>query len=112
MQLTIKHTTKYDYAEPLLYSIQQLKLTPQDGFGQKVKSWSIQMNGQPHQHIDTYGNVVHTLVVDKNLSEIKKIYALLTYRRYEEAPEIAILAKKYNKEIDIHKDNPTVLYQS
>ncbi len=70
MQLTIKHTTKYDYAEPLLYSIQQLKLTPQDGFGQKVKSWSIQMNGQPHQHIDTYGNVVHTLVVDKNLSEI------------------------------------------
>jgi transglutaminase-like putative cysteine protease len=70
MQLTIKHTTQYEYAEPLLYSIQQLKLTPQDGFGQKVKSWSIQMNGQPHQHIDTYGNVVHTLVVDKNLSEI------------------------------------------
>ena len=70
MQLTIKHTTKYEYAQPLLYSIQQLKLTPQDGFGQKVKNWSIQMNGQPHQHIDAYGNVVHTLVVDKNLSEI------------------------------------------
>ena len=70
MQLTIKHTTQYQYADPLLYSIQQLKLTPQNGFGQRVKNWSIQMNGQPHQHIDAYGNVVHTLVVDKNLSEI------------------------------------------
>ena len=70
MQLIIKHTTRYEYAEPLLYSIQQLKLTPQDGFGQRVKQWSIQMNGQPHQHVDTYGNIVHTLVVDKNLSEI------------------------------------------
>lgn len=70
MQLIIKHTTRYEYAEPLMYSIQQLKLTPQDGFGQRVKQWSIQMNGEPHQHIDAYGNIVHTLVVDKNLSEI------------------------------------------
>jgi len=70
MQLTIKHTTRYAYAEPLLYSIQQLKLTPQNGFGQRVKNWTIQMNGQPHQHVDAYGNIVHTLVADKNLSEI------------------------------------------
>ena len=71
MQLSITHTTRYDYDQPLLYSIQQLKLTPQDGFGQKVKHWSILVNGQLHQYEDTYGNIVNNLVVDSHTSEIK-----------------------------------------
>ena len=70
MHLSITHTTRYDYDQPLLYSIQQLKLTPQDGFGQKVKHWSISVNGQLHQYEDTYGNIVNTLVVDSHTSEI------------------------------------------
>lgn len=71
MHLSITHTTQYLYDQPLLYSIQQLKLTPQDGFGQRVKHWAIAVNGQLHQHVDTYGNIVHSLVVDSNTSEIK-----------------------------------------
>lgn len=71
MHLSISHTTHYSYNQPLLYSIQQLKLTPQDGFGQRVKHWSISVNGQLYQYADAYGNVVHSLVVDGNSSEIK-----------------------------------------
>ena len=71
MHLSITHTTQYSYNQPLLYSIQQLKLTPQDGFGQRVKHWSISVNGQLHQYADAYGNVVHSLVADSNASEIK-----------------------------------------
>lgn len=71
MHLSITHTTHYSYNQPLLYSIQQLKLTPQDGFGQRVKHWSISVNGQLYQYADAYGNVVHSLVVDGNSSEIK-----------------------------------------
>lgn len=71
MHLSITHTTHYSYTQPLLYSIQQLKLTPQDGFGQRVKHWSISVNGQLHQYADAYGNVVHSLVADSNASEIK-----------------------------------------
>lgn len=71
MHLSITHTTHYCYSQPLLYSIQQLKLTPQDGFGQRVKHWTISVNGQLHQYADTYGNVVHSLVADSKSSEIK-----------------------------------------
>lgn len=71
MHLSITHTTHYSYNQPLLYSIQQLKLTPQDGFGQRVKHWSISVNGQLYQYADAYGNVVHSLVVDGNSSDIK-----------------------------------------
>jgi len=71
MHLSIKHTTQYSYNEPLLYSIQQLKLTPQDGFGQRVKHWTISVNGQLFQYSDAYGNIVHSLVADNNVSEIK-----------------------------------------
>lgn len=71
MHLSITHTTQYSYSQPLLYSIQQLKLTPQDGFGQRVKHWAIGVNGQLYQYADAHGNVVHSLVVDSNASEIK-----------------------------------------
>lgn len=73
MQLSIQHTTQYLYSDPLNYSIQQLRLTPQDGFGQRVKNWSISVNGQLSQHQDTYGNIVHTMVLDGNYSEIKLV---------------------------------------
>lgn len=71
MQLSIKHTTQYNYSQPLLYSIQQLRLSPQDGFGQRVKNWSISVNGQLFQYADTYGNIVHSMVLDGSSSEIK-----------------------------------------
>ncbi len=71
MQLIIQHTTHYQYSEPLLYSIQQLRLTPQDGFGQKVKSWSILVNGQMFQYQDAHGNIMHQVVVDSNHQELK-----------------------------------------
>ena len=73
MQFSIQHTTEYSYSQPLNYSIQQLRLTPQDGFGQRVKNWSISVNGQLSQHQDTYGNLVHTMVLDGNHTEIKLI---------------------------------------
>ena len=73
MQLSIQHTTQYSYSDPLNYSIQQLRLTPHDGFGQRVKNWSISVNGQLSQHLDTYGNIVHTMVLDGNHSEIKLV---------------------------------------
>ncbi len=73
MQLSIQHTTQYQYSEPLNYIIQQLRLTPQDGYGQRVKHWSITVNGQLSQHVDTFGNVVHTVVLEGNQTEINLV---------------------------------------
>jgi len=64
MRLAIEHRTRYAYDTPVDYTIQQLRLTPQDGFGQRVASWNIRVNGRMRQNTDAYGNAVHTLVVD------------------------------------------------
>ena len=70
MRLTIEHHTQYVYTTPVNYTIQQLRLTPQSGFGQHVKYWDIKVQGQMHEYEDAFGNTVHTLVVDKPHTEL------------------------------------------
>jgi transglutaminase-like putative cysteine protease len=64
MDLSIEHRTSYEYSESVNYTIQQLRLTPQDGFGQHVKRWEVRVNGHLHRFDDAYGNAAHTLVLD------------------------------------------------
>ena len=73
MQLSIEHRTNYAYSESVNYTIQQLRLTPQDGFGQRVKRWEIRVNGHLHRYDDAFGNTAHTLVVDTPHDEISII---------------------------------------
>lgn len=70
MLLSIEHHTRYVYSDPVNYTIQQLRLTPQNGFGQHVKRWEIRVNGELHPSTDAYGNSIHTLVVDVPHEEI------------------------------------------
>lgn len=70
MQLSIQHRTQYSYSENLNYTIQQLRLTPRDGFGQRVKNWNIRVNGHLHRVDDTFGNIAHMLVIDSPHREI------------------------------------------
>lgn len=70
MRLTIEHHTQYVYSSPVNYTIQQLRLTPQSGFGQHVKYWDIKVQGQLHAFEDAFGNITHTLVVDTPHTEL------------------------------------------
>jgi len=70
MRLTIEHHTQYVYSSPVNYTIQQLRLTPQSGFGQHVKYWDIKVQGQLLDFEDAFGNTTHTLVVDTPHSEL------------------------------------------
>lgn len=70
MLLSIEHHTRYVYSDTVNYTIQQLRLTPQNGFGQHVKRWDIKVAGALHPTEDAYGNSTHTLVVDKPHQEI------------------------------------------
>ena len=70
MLLNIEHHTRYIYNEPVNYTIQQLRLTPQNGLGQHVKRWDIKVNGDLFATQDAYGNITHNLVVDKPHQEI------------------------------------------
>ncbi len=70
MLLNIEHRTHYTYSESVNYTIQQLRLTPKDGFGQHVRRWDIRVNGHLHRFEDAYGNAAHTLVLDTPHHEI------------------------------------------
>lgn len=70
MRLNIQHQTQYVYSEMVTYTIQQLRLTPQNGFGQHVRHWDIKVNGQLHEVQDTFGNTAHTLVIDNPHQEL------------------------------------------
>jgi transglutaminase-like putative cysteine protease len=71
MYLTIRHDTSYRYEATVHYSIQQLRLTPASGSAQVVRRWSIDAPGKLDATFDAYGNVLHTLVINKPHSEIR-----------------------------------------
>ncbi|CAG0949562.1 hypothetical protein MTYP_00108 [Methylophilaceae bacterium] len=87
MDLSIEHRTRYQYSDLVNYTIQQLRLTPGDGFGQRVKRWEIRVNGHLHRFQDTHGNATHTLVLDSPHDEINIIAAGEVETGLETAPQ-------------------------
>ena len=73
MHLKITHKTTYSYDEPVAYALQQLRLTPRSGAGQKVLDWSMQITGATRQlgFDDQYGNVTELLKADPGTSRIE-----------------------------------------
>jgi transglutaminase-like putative cysteine protease len=61
MKLSIRHETVYRYTAPLLYSIQQLRLTPRNEVHQRTQSWQITTIGNSHMLEDAFGNICHML---------------------------------------------------
>ncbi len=92
MRLNIEHHTQYVYSSPVHYTIQQLRLTPQSGFGQHVKHWEVKVQGQLHAFEDAFGNSMHTLVVDiphieLNISVAGEVETgVIDYSQYQPLP--------------------------
>lgn len=70
MKLHIEHQTRFTFNKSIAYSIQQLRLTPQDGFGQRVNNWQINVSGNTTPSMDTFGNTMHTVVTDALHQEV------------------------------------------
>jgi transglutaminase-like putative cysteine protease len=66
MLISIRHVTRYTYAEPVAYTIQSLRLTPLSFTGQRVVDWRVDARdfGPPLQFRDGFGNIV--LVCTRN----------------------------------------------
>ena len=60
MKLQIRHATHYRYAEPLLYTVQQLHLWPQEGIWQTVSQWAIRGPAPVQSLPDSLGNRLHS----------------------------------------------------
>lgn len=73
MLLKIEHKTHYAYSEVVDYTIQQLRLTPQNAHGQRLLHWDVRVNGNLHTFEDAHGNVTQTLVIDSPHQEVSII---------------------------------------
>lgn len=70
MKLRIQHHTTYRYTWPVLYSIQHVRLTPQQDTKQRIIDWMIKTPGKHHKARDHHGNAVHTFSVNQQHREL------------------------------------------
>ncbi|ABK42921.1 transglutaminase, N-terminal domain protein [Magnetococcus marinus MC-1] len=62
MEYRIKHTTLYQYSEPVTLCHNRAILKPKDGMGQKCHKFTLRIDPEPaimESHKDAFGNTVH-----------------------------------------------------
>ena len=67
MRLTIRHTTRYQFTEPVTYGLQQLRKTPKTSHNQRVLRWSTMVEGGRKElsFDDHHNNVVELLSFER-----------------------------------------------
>jgi transglutaminase-like putative cysteine protease len=70
MKFQISHELNYSYDSPVRLSTQYLRLSPRDTGRQKVLEWKLETPGQAIRTSDGFGNILHVLTLDKQVSEI------------------------------------------
>ncbi len=72
MLITVRHVTRYRYAEPAGYTIQCLRLAPPSFKGQRVLEWRVHVpaSGPPLVYRDGFGNTVHLVTVNAGHDEL------------------------------------------
>jgi transglutaminase-like putative cysteine protease len=72
MRLTIAHQTRYSYASPVPYGLQQVRLRPACGFSQSVAEWALEIEGGSIQarFPDEHGNSVDLVRLDPDSSSL------------------------------------------
>ena len=72
MRLSIRHTTRYAFSEPVVHALQRLRLTPKATQGQSVLSWNMSYeNAHPElEYDDQHFNTVTLIAVEPGASEV------------------------------------------
>lgn len=71
MRILVHHRTEYRYTQPLMQSVQYLRLTPRSGTSQTVNRWKIACPGADlTEWTDHYGNICHTLVIARPITSM------------------------------------------
>ena len=64
MLLHVRHETRYEYEEPVRYSIQVLRLTPRADPGQRLLAWQVNTPGQRLEQVDPFGNQTQVVTTE------------------------------------------------
>jgi len=72
MLISVRHITRYSYAEPVAYSVQSLRLTPAAYKGHRPTAWNVRVAGcdKPLQFQDGFGNTVHLAAISGSHKEV------------------------------------------
>ncbi|MGI9376723.1 MAG: transglutaminase family protein, partial [Tsuneonella suprasediminis] len=86
MRLSISHTTRYTFKEPVIHALQRLRLTPKETQGQEILDWQMTYeNAEPElQYEDQHHNTVN-LVSVKPDSRLVTVTCTGTVRTRDEA---------------------------
>ena len=72
MRLSIRHTTRYRFDEPVAYGIQRLRLTPKTTQGQQILEWKMEYEGAREELVydDQNYNTVSLVSVSEGVKEV------------------------------------------
>lgn len=71
MRVLVHHRTEYRYTQPLMQSVQYVRLTPRSGTSQTVNRWKVSCPGADlTEWTDHYGNICHTLVIARPITSM------------------------------------------
>lgn len=72
MRLSIRHTTKYQFAQPVTHALQRLRLTPKATQGQEILRWSMDFTNAhiEFEYDDEHFNHVTLIAVEPGASEV------------------------------------------
>ena len=72
MRLSIRHTTRYVFAEPVAHGVQRLRLTPKETQGQRIIDWTMTYQGarKELEYDDQNHNHVTLVSVEGGASEV------------------------------------------
>lgn len=66
MLLSIRHTTRYEFSQPVVHGLQRLRLKPKSSHGQEVAEWSMTIeNAEPQVEYDDQHNNHTSLILVK-----------------------------------------------
>lgn len=73
MKLNISHVTTYRFETPPIYGLQQVRLSPKETNGQRVKDWALQFEGAVLQteFVDHHNNKTHLIRINEGISELR-----------------------------------------
>lgn len=72
MRLSIRHTTRYRFADPVAHGLQRLRLTPKETQGQRILDWTMDLEGATEQlsYDDQNFNHVSLVEVEQGAREV------------------------------------------
>ncbi|GIX20558.1 MAG: transglutaminase [Erythrobacter sp.] len=73
LTLTVRHTTHYAFAEPVMHALQRLRLTPKETQGQRIIAWSIELENAhvECQYDDQHFNHVTLIGITPGAREVR-----------------------------------------